>query len=51
MSEKEILQKKVVESLLMYGGYDERTVELSQQLDVIMVAEQRVSMGLNKFRC
>lgn len=51
MSEKEILQKEVVESMLMYGGSDERTVELSQRLDIIIVTEQRVSMGLNKYRC
>lgn len=48
---KEILQNKLYESILIYGTTDKRTVELSQALDVIVVAEQRALMGLNKFRC
>ncbi|WP_297429795.1 hypothetical protein [Clostridium sp.] len=51
MNEKEMLEKKVVESMMLYGGSDTRTVKLSEQLDLIIVAEQREILGLNKFRC
>ena len=51
MNEKDILQKKLYESIAIYGGSDERTINLSQQLDLIIVAEQREILGLNRFRC
>lgn len=48
---KEILEQKVYESFLLYGGSDERTVSLSQKLDIIVVFEQRSLTGINKCRC
>lgn len=48
---KETLQEKLYKSILIYGQTDKRTVELSQALDVLVVAEQRVLMGINKVRC
>lgn len=48
---KKTLQEKLYESILIYGKTDKRTVKLSQALDVIVVAEQRALMRLNKVRC
>jgi hypothetical protein len=51
VSEREYLEKKVVESMFQYGGSDARTVKLSQALDIIVVAEQKEKLRLNKVRC
>ena len=51
MKKKEYLEKKVVESMMQYGGSHKKTVKLSQALDIIIVSEQKKRIGKNKLRC
>lgn len=48
---KEILQQKLYESILNYGGTDKRTVKISQSLDIIVAEEQKAITRLNVLRC
>ncbi|WP_315069344.1 aspartyl-phosphate phosphatase Spo0E family protein [uncultured Clostridium sp.] len=38
---KEMLIEKLNNSIYIYGISDERTIEISQKLDIYMVSEQR----------